>query len=107
MLTLTSNSTTYAQELATRMQDVTAGLSFSEIARRTDTNRETTRRYMVQGKPSAEFLARFCEAFEVSATWLLCERGPRFDARASAPGIETRLRRAGRSFVDGRVRRNA
>lgn len=71
-------------DIAERLHRVAAGLSFSEVARRTGTNRETARRYMTLGRPSAEFLAHFCAHFAVSGTWVLTGIGdPRDDALAA------------------------
>jgi transcriptional regulator with XRE-family HTH domain len=94
-LTSISTTTSYREGLAARLQDISGGLSFSEVARRTGVNRETARRYLTHGKPSAEFLARFCDAFGVQGTWLLCNRGPKFDTRSTM--TEVRVRRVGRS----------
>lgn len=98
-----SKSSAYAAGLAARMAEVCAGLSFSEVARRTEMNRETTRRYMTSGRASAEFLARLCEAFGVSGTWLLTGRGGKFDAIRSTDAIRTRPR--SREFLGGRASR--
>lgn len=71
-------------DIAERLLRVAGGLSFSEVARRTGTNRETARRYMTLGRPSAEFLAHFCAHFSISGTWVLTGIGdPRDDALAA------------------------
>lgn len=98
-----SRSSTYATELGDRMRLICAELTFSEVARRTDTNRETVRRYISSGRPSAEFVARLCQTFGVSGTWLLTGRGPRYDSYGSRASVHTRAR-AG-AILNGR--RNA
>ena len=87
-----SRSSTYADEIADRMRDVCAGLSFTEVARRTETNRETARRYLAHGRPSAEFMARLCESFGISGTWILTGRGPRFDPSHQSGTLRPRER---------------
>lgn len=66
-----TNRTTWNLALATRLKQTAGGVTFRQIARLTGTNPETTRRYMRSGCPSAQFVARFAEAFQVSTDWLL------------------------------------
>ena len=86
------------------MREVCGDLSFSEIARRTCTNRETARRYLTQGRPSAEFVALLCEDFGVSGTWLLTGKGPKFDVCMG--GTAGSRRAVADAFVDGRASRS-
>lgn len=66
-----TNRTTWNLALATRLKQTAGQITFRQIARLTGTNPETTRRYMRSGCPSAQFIARFAEAFQVSTDWLL------------------------------------
>lgn len=95
-------SASYAVGLAARMAETCAGLSFNEIARRTESNRETVRRYMTDGRPPAEFVARLSEAFGVSGTWLLTGRGPKCEPGPSA----VHTRKPDRAFLGGRSSRS-
>ncbi len=47
------------------------GITIADIARLTDCNAETVRRFVRQGKPSAVFLARFCREYRISPDWLI------------------------------------
>lgn len=66
-----TNRTTWNLALASRLKQTAGQITFRQIARATGTNPETTRRYMRSGCPSAQFIARFAEAFQVSTDWLL------------------------------------
>jgi transcriptional regulator with XRE-family HTH domain len=66
-----TNRTTWNLALAVRLKQTAGQVTFRQIARVTGTNPETTRRYMRSGCPSAQFIARFAEAFRVSTDWLL------------------------------------
>jgi hypothetical protein len=60
-----------------RLNNAAGPDSISEVARITRTSRETTRRYMAQGRPSVEFIITFCRSYDVNPTWLLFGLGPR------------------------------
>lgn len=60
-----------------RINEVVRGLSFREVADITGLNAETIRRYVRGADPSVAFITRLCEAFDLSAEWLLHGRGPR------------------------------
>ncbi len=88
MVALNVSRAAAPEDVAARMQEACGELSFSEIARRTGSNRETVRRYMTQGKPTVAFVAAICEHFGISPTWLILGRGPKFDhtlAERAAP----------------------
>lgn len=50
--------------------------TYRAIASETGHNPETVRRYMQGQAPSAEFLSRICECFDVNAHWLMTGAGP-------------------------------
>lgn len=66
-----SRSSPWHAAISRRFREVAGTLTFREVARLTGSNWETTRRYMRSGSPSVRFLARFSEAFGVTADWLL------------------------------------
>ncbi len=74
-----------------RLKSAAQGCNFHEIARRTDANAETVRRYFRDGNPSVAFVARFCAVFSVSADWLL--NGKHWSGK----------RRAGGPLPDGKL----
>jgi len=74
-----------------RICEVVRGLSFRELAEVTGLNAETIRRYVRGADPSVAFVTRLCDAFDLSAEWLLHGRGPQ-DRGAAA---EHALRSAG------------
>ncbi len=68
-----------------RLAGCCEGHSFAEIARATGVNAETVRRFATgQGSPSIVFVRRFCEAYRISANWLLLGVGTR-DLHVSGP----------------------
>lgn len=70
--------------LRDRIQQITRGMKYSELAEGTGCHRETVRRYTRNGNPSALFLSRLCQALGVNGDWLLTGRGE--------PKYETTLR---------------
>ncbi len=50
--------------------------TYRAIASETGHNPETARRYMQGHAPSAEFLSRICEAYDINAHWLMTGVGP-------------------------------
>ena len=50
--------------------------TYRAIANETGHNPETARRYMHGHAPSAEFLARVCEVYDINAHWLMTGSGP-------------------------------
>lgn len=74
-----------------RIGEVVRGLSFRELAELTGLNAETIRRYVRGAEPSVAFVTNLCDAFELSAEWLLHGRGPRDRGAA----VEHALRSAG------------
>jgi hypothetical protein len=65
----------WERAVAKRLRDVAGEHPLREIGALTRTNPETARRYLLQGRASARFLAAFCVAFEVSLEWMLLGRG--------------------------------
>lgn len=59
-----------------RMKEVIGPRSFREVAKITNTNHETVRRYMQGQTPSVEFLTALCDALRVNTTWMLLGQGP-------------------------------
>ncbi len=57
--------------LAVVLSRIAGGESLREIGLRTQTNSETVRRYLRDGNPCARFLARFCQAYDVSSDAVL------------------------------------
>jgi hypothetical protein len=57
--------------LADRLRATAAGVPLREVARLTDTNHETVRRYFQSGRVSGLFLTRFAESFDTSLEWLM------------------------------------
>lgn len=62
-------------QLLSRIQQITQGMKYSELAEWTGCHRETVRRYTRIGNPSALFLARLCRALGINGDWLLTGRG--------------------------------
>jgi DNA invertase Pin-like site-specific DNA recombinase len=57
--------------LAGRLRDVFGTMSIREIARATNHNRETVRRFLNSGNPSVAFLVEASRASGVSVDWLV------------------------------------
>lgn len=74
-----------------RINEVVAGLSFRELGELIGQNPETVRRYVRGAEPSVAFLTALCDAFDLSAEWLLRGIGPRRHSGA----VEELLRTAG------------
>lgn len=72
------------QSLRDRLHIAMRGHSCRAIARLTEHNPETVRRYMATGTPSVVFLIRVCDVTGVRAEWLLLGRGAPTDAGESA-----------------------
>ncbi len=70
-----------------RLNAATRGLSYRQVADKTDTNHETARRYLNGQPPSTEFLAALCARLSISGQWLLTGRGP---MRAAAATVASR-----------------
>ncbi|MFN0010661.1 MAG: hypothetical protein ACKVS8_03350 [Phycisphaerales bacterium] len=70
--------------LHARLNAATRSLSYRQLADKTDTNHETTRRYLNGAAPSAEFLAAVCARLSISGEWLLTGQGPMHAASAKA-----------------------
>lgn len=60
-----------ATRFVERLQLVCGHEPYRQIAKKTASCPETVRRYMHGARPSVQFLARVCEAYGVSADWLL------------------------------------
>jgi hypothetical protein len=58
-----------------RARQATGMRSYREVGQATGTPAETARRYLTVGKPTARFVAALCDAFGVSADWILLNRG--------------------------------
>lgn len=62
---------------AVRLKHAMGQHSIADFARLVDWHPETVRRYVAgDTRPPAEFLARVCARFEISADWLLIGEGP-------------------------------
>jgi transcriptional regulator with XRE-family HTH domain len=59
-----------------RIRDVLKEYSVRQVAHSVGMNYETVRRYMLGHSPSAEFLARICQVYDISGTWILLGLGP-------------------------------
>lgn len=82
--------------LTERLRAACGSKHTSEIARMTDWNRETIRRYLSGQRPDIEFLARFAKVMGVSMDWLVLGTGPVLPARESDDDSEVpATRRAG------------
>ena len=80
--------------LRDRLAECCGDVSISEIARSVDMSRETVRRFIRTGRPSAQFLMRLCRTREISPTWLLLGQGAPELTQSPPPDlstIETRL----------------
>lgn len=76
-------------QIAARMREACAALSVHEVARRTGTNAETTRRYLRGiSPPSAAFLAALCRSLDIPGTWLLTGQGDRVPPTAIQAALE-------------------
>jgi transcriptional regulator with XRE-family HTH domain len=62
-------------DLHDRLRLAASGRSNRLLSELTGVPTETVRRYMRGQTPSAEFLARFCTALDLTADWLLLGRG--------------------------------
>jgi transcriptional regulator with XRE-family HTH domain len=75
------------EKVARRIREVVGPASNREVAEITGVSREAVRRFLVNGRPSVEFVRALCEQFGESADWLLGVRdtgyrpppSPRFD----------------------------
>ncbi len=73
------------RQLHARLAEAQGDRPICEIARLTDTNHETTRRYLRGiSDPVPGFLVSFCEATETSMEWLMRGVGPSSTADAQA-----------------------
>ncbi len=65
-------------QISARVRSAVAGLKYSEVARQTGFNDETTRRYLRgHARPSVEFLVSLCTTMDISPDWLLLGKGPK------------------------------
>ena len=98
-----SRTSPWHAAISRRFREVAGELTFREVARLTGSNWETTRRYMRSGSPSVRFLARFAEAFGVTADWLLRGVSPEMHheppARAKTPPLRLTV-----EMTNGRLR---
>lgn len=60
-----------------RLLSVVGSRTYRSVGDETGHNAETVRRYMQGQAPSAEFLARVCEVYDVNAHWLMTGVGAR------------------------------
>lgn len=65
----------YHDALCDRLNSSAEGFTLFQIGRMTRCNPETVRRYMLNGRVPAYFVAAFADAFEVSPAWLLTGKG--------------------------------
>lgn len=72
-----AHDATWMKGLSARLTDLTKDDTIASLADETGFNRETVRRYLSRGRPSAEFVRVLCEAKGVSANWLLLGQGKR------------------------------
>ncbi|MFN0011304.1 MAG: hypothetical protein ACKVS8_06635 [Phycisphaerales bacterium] len=91
----------WTADLRRRLLEATRGDLVRDVALRTGFCVETTRRYFVARVPSVVFLRAVCEAYGVSADWLLLGRGTASGRSGSeshphAPSLEGLLADVGR-----------
>lgn len=82
---LTQEDRAFVQRLGQCVQ----GVSFAELSRQLNMNRETLRRLIRSGTPNLELIVRLCERYDISADWLLLGRGespPALEAGIAALG---------------------
>lgn len=66
-----------ALELAQRMKEAARMDSVAEVARRLWFPCSTTRKYFDTGRPDLSFIVAFCEAYDVTPSWLIHGSGPK------------------------------
>lgn len=71
-----SGSSQKGTPLHERLLAAVGDRTYRAIATETGHNPETARRYMQGHAPSAEFLGRICEVYDVNAHWLMTGAGP-------------------------------
>lgn len=69
------NDPRWLENLLRRLNEVVGTASTVEIEKKTGVHRESVRRYVKHGPPSAEFVKAICDSYKVSADWLLLGRG--------------------------------
>lgn len=66
-----------ASELVKRMREAARRDTIAEVARRLWFPCWTTRRYFNTGRPDLSFIMAFCEAYDVTPSWLMHGSGPK------------------------------
>jgi hypothetical protein len=65
----------FQRKLAARLRTVAGDLTYQRIGQMTRTHPENVRRYLLTGSATVQFLAAFCDAFEVDPRWVLYGTG--------------------------------
>lgn len=68
---------TQASKLAQRMREAARRDSVADVARRLWFPCSTTRKYFDTGRPDLSFIVAFCEAYDVTPSWLIYGSGPK------------------------------
>lgn len=58
-------------QMLSRLRQAAENYSYARISAQTGVHAESVRRYLTKGRPSAYFIAAFCQSFGVSPSWIL------------------------------------
>jgi len=62
---------TWEAQMLARLRLAAENYSYARISSQTGVHAESVRRYLTKGRPSAYFIAAFCQSFGVSPSWIL------------------------------------